>query len=66
MKGKKTMRITVETNPQEVAAKTNVVINKDAIPNMILKNEGNPNGFTSDKKDYEFWLHLVCDRHKKA
>lgn len=58
------MRITMATTPQEVAAKTKAVMNQEAIPNMLLKNAGKPNGFISKKKDYEFWLHRVCGRHK--
>ena len=58
------MRITMATTPQEVAAKTKAVMKQEVIPNMLLKNAGKPNGFISEKKDYEFWLHRVCGRHE--
>lgn len=57
------MRITVSTTPQEVAEKTKNVMNLDAIPIMLLKNAGKPNGFVYEKKDYQFWLLRVCGRH---
>lgn len=56
------MRITMATTPQEVAAKTKDIMNQGVIPNMLLKNAGMSNGFVSEKKDYEFWLHRVCGR----
>lgn len=59
-----TMLITLSTTPQEVAEKTKNVMKLDAIPNMLLKNAGKPNGFVSEKKDYQFWLHRVCGRHE--
>ena len=52
------------TTPQEIAAKTKAVMNQEVIPNMLLKNAGKPNGFISETKDYEFWLHRVCGRHE--
>lgn len=58
------MRITVSTDPQEVAEITKNVMVSDAIPNMLLKNAGKPNGFVSEKSDYQFWLHRVCGRHE--
>lgn len=58
------MRITMSTSPQNVAEKTKSVMKLDAIPNMLLKNVGKPNGFVSDKKDYQFWLRRVCERHE--
>lgn len=54
------MRITMETTPQEVATKTKDIMNQEVIPNMLLKNTGRPNGFVSEEKDYQFWLHRVC------
>lgn len=61
---RRAMRITMATTPQEVATKTKTVMNREVIPNMLLKNVGKPNGFISKTKDYEFWLHRVCGRHE--
>lgn len=58
------MRITASTTPQSVAEKTKSIMKSDVIPNMLLENVGKPNGFTSDKKDYLFWLRRVCGRQK--
>jgi len=58
------MRITMATTPQEVAARTKDIMNKEIIPNMLLKNTGRSNGFVSEKKDYLFWLHRVCRKHE--
>lgn len=58
------MRIIASTTPQEVAEKTKNVMNMDAIPNMLLKNAGKPNGFVSEKKDYKFWLQRVYGRRE--
>ena len=58
------MRITLSTTPQSVAEKTKSVMKLDAIPNMLLKNAGKPNGFVSEERDYQFWLRRVCGRHE--
>ena len=58
------MKIMISTIPQEVAIKSKAIMNQEVIPNMLLKNAGKPNGFISEKKDYEFWLHRVCGRHE--
>ena len=57
------MTRTLNTSAQEVAAVTKTVMFKDAIPNILLSNTGNPNGFTSEKKNYQYWITRVCGRH---
>lgn len=57
------MKITVSTTPQEVASKTKRILELGVIPNMLLKNAGKPNGFVTDKEDYQYWLDRVCNRH---
>lgn len=57
------MRITASTTPQEVAEKTKEVMCMDRIPTMLLKNVGSPNGFASEKRDYEFWMRRICGIH---
>lgn len=54
------MRITMSTAPQDVAQRIKSVMARDAIPNMLLKNVGKPNGFVSGKKDYQYWVRRVC------
>lgn len=56
------MRITMSTTPQDVAQRTKSVMERDVIPNMLLKNAGKPNGFVSEKKDYQYWVRRVCGR----
>ena len=58
------MKITAFTTPQDVAKKTKDVMSLDAIPNMLLKNAGKPDGFSSPKEDYQYWLKRVCGRHE--
>lgn len=58
------MRITMSTTPQDVAQRTKSVMERDVIPNMLLKNAGKPNGFVSEKKDYQYWVRRVCGRTK--
>lgn len=60
------MRITMSTTPQDVAQRTKSVMERDVIPNMLLKNAGKPNGFVSEKKDYQYWVRRVCGRTKQA
>lgn len=62
----KTMRITVDTKSEEIARRTRDVIENSIIPNMLLKNEGKPNGFVSQKKDYQYWIKKVCERHSES
>lgn len=64
LRKEETMRIMISTIPQEVAIKSKAIMNQEVIPNMLLKNAGKPNGFISEKKDYEFWLDRVCGRHE--
>lgn len=54
------MTISANTTPQDVSDETKGVMNLGAIPNMLLRNDGTPNGFVSEKKDYHFWLNRVC------
>ena len=56
------MRITVSTTPQSVADKTKSSMKIGAIPNMHLKEVGSPNGFVSNKKDYQFWINQTLQR----
>lgn len=59
------MTISANTTPQDVSEKTKGVMNLGVIPNMLLKNDGAPNGFVSEKKDFLFWLNRVCGRHDR-
>jgi hypothetical protein len=36
----------------------------EIIPNMLLKNAGRPDGFVTEKKDYQYWLNRGCGRHE--
>ena len=56
------MKITASTTPQDVSQKTKSIMDLDVIPNMLLKNEGKPNGFVAEEKDYQYWLNRVCGR----
>lgn len=56
------MKITSSTTPQEVSKKTKSIMESEVIPNMLLKNAGKPNGFVTEKKDYQYWLNRVCGR----
>ncbi len=58
------MKITSLTTPQEVSNKTKSIMESEVIPNMLLKNAGKPNGFVTEKKDYQYWLNRVCGRHE--
>lgn len=58
------MRITSLTTPQEVSNKTKNIMELGVIPNMLLKNAGKPNGFITEKRDYQYWLNRVCGRHE--
>ena len=55
------MKITLETTASEVASALKEVMNMDLIPNIILENSGNQNGFVSPKDDYQYWIDFVCD-----
>lgn len=48
------------TTPQSVAAMTKSVLTRGVVPNMLLKNVGAENGFTSDRTDCLFWLNRIC------
>ena len=56
------MKITSSTTPQEVSKKTKSIMESEVIPNMLLKNAGKPNGFVTEKKDYQYWLNRVCGK----
>lgn len=58
------MKITETTTPQEVAAKTKEVMRQENMPNMRMQNAGNPDGFVSEEKDYQFWLQRVCGKQE--
>lgn len=58
------MIISEKTTPQDISERTKSVLSLGVIPNMLLKNTGTANGFTSEKKGYQFWLDRVCGKNE--